>query len=90
METLWAEFALRWIAVVSVGIDWPLALLAALATGVGSPCWSRSSGDRAGNGIGLGADHRERRRAPVSGRREAREALALVGDASRRPITRAR
>jgi hypothetical protein len=68
--------------VVSVQIDWPLALLAVLATVVTvlllvsivrRPGRERDSG--------TGPSHRERRRTPVSGRREAREALALVGDA---------
>jgi diguanylate cyclase (GGDEF)-like protein len=77
-----AEFVLRWIAVVGVGIDWPLALLAALATGVAVALFvSLVRRPSRGTDSGSGPSHRERRRAPVSGRREAREALALVGDA---------
>jgi len=82
MGELRPDHALPWTAAAAVQIDWPLALMALVATAVTvfllvslvrSPSRSR--------GAGSGPVHRERRRAPVAGRREAREALALVGDA---------
>jgi diguanylate cyclase (GGDEF)-like protein len=71
-----------WIAVLSVAVHWPLALPALLATVVTivllvSILRKPSPEQEAGPG----PTHRERRRTPVTGRREAREALALVGDA---------
>ena len=71
-----------WTTVVALHIDWPLALLALLATlitaGLLYSLVRRPSQEPP---VGSPPPHRERRRAPVSGRREAREALALVGDA---------
>jgi diguanylate cyclase (GGDEF)-like protein len=71
-----------WISVVAVQVHWPLALLALLATVV-TIVLLVSVVRRPGREkeVGSGPTHRERRRAPVTGRREAREALALVGDA---------
>jgi diguanylate cyclase (GGDEF)-like protein len=77
-----AGLEVYWTAVVTVQIDWPLALLALLATIATVVLLvslvRRPSRERATD---AGPSHRERRQAPVSGRREAREALALVGDA---------
>jgi diguanylate cyclase (GGDEF)-like protein len=74
--------ALPWTAAAAVQIDWPLALLALVATLVtGLLLVSLVRGPRRSRGGGSSPEHRERRRAPVAGRREAREALALVGDA---------
>ena len=71
-----------WTAVVGLQVDWPLALLALLATlvtaGLLFSLVRRPSRERNADSAPA---HRERRRTPVSGRREAREALALVGDA---------
>ena len=71
-----------WTTVVGLQVDWPLALLALLATlvtaGLLFSLLRRPSREQS---AGSAPAHRERRRAPVSGRREAREALALVGDA---------
>jgi diguanylate cyclase (GGDEF)-like protein len=66
---------------VGAQIRWPLAVLAVLATFVTigllvSLVWRPREQDRV-----KAPKHRERRQAPVAGRREAREALALVGDA---------
>ena len=69
-------------AVVGLQVDWPLAVLALAATlitvGLLFSLVRRPSRER---DTGTAPAHRERRRTPVSGRREAREALALVGDA---------
>jgi diguanylate cyclase (GGDEF)-like protein len=77
-----ADVALPWTAVVALQVDWPLALLALLATlitaGLLVSLVRRPSREQS---AGSAPAHRERRRSPVSGRREAREALALVGDA---------
>ena len=67
---------------VGAQIQWPLAALAVLATLVTvallvSVIRKPSLGRKARPA----PSRRERRRAPVAGRREAREALALVGDA---------
>ena len=63
-------------------VDWPLALLALLATLVTVVLlFSLARRPRPEPAAESVPPHRERRRAPVSGRREAREALALVGDA---------
>jgi diguanylate cyclase (GGDEF)-like protein len=77
-----AGLEVRWTEIVAVQIDWPLALLALVATIVTIVLLvslvRRPSRERAADAR---PSHRERRQAPVSGRREAREALALVGDA---------
>ena len=82
MGELRPELALPWTTVVALQIDWLLALLALLATlitaGLLFSLVRRPSRDQHAGSV---PPHRERRRAPVSGRREAREALALVGDA---------
>src|SRR5262245_30268820 len=82
MGELRPEHALPWITVVALQIDWLLALLALLATLVTAVLLfslvRRPSREPPADSI---PPHRERRRASVSGRREAREALALVGDA---------
>ena len=68
-------------ALLAVQIDRPLALLALLATIVTLvllvPMLRRPKEPE----LPPTTEHRERRRAPVTGRREAREALALVGEA---------
>ncbi len=68
-------------ALIALQVDWPLALLAALATIVTLvllvPLLRRPKERERPATSG----HRERRRTPVTGRREAREALALVGEA---------
>jgi diguanylate cyclase (GGDEF)-like protein len=68
-------------AVLGLQVHWPLALLALLATVATIvllvPMIRKPREREASSSPG----HRERRRAPVAGRREAREALALVGDA---------
>src|SRR5262245_63586521 len=73
-------------AVLGVQVHWPLALLALLATiativlvvpMIRKPGESEREEPEPSTIPG----HRERRRSPVAGRREAREALALVGDA---------
>jgi diguanylate cyclase (GGDEF)-like protein len=69
-------------AVVGLEVDWPLALLALLATLITvGLLFSLVRRPRPEERTGPATAHRERRRTPVSGRREAREALALVGDA---------
>jgi diguanylate cyclase (GGDEF)-like protein len=78
-----ADLALPWTEAVGARIDWPLAVLALLATAITivlllSMLRRPSREQDASSSI---PSHRERRRTPVSGRREAREALALVGDA---------
>ena len=82
MGELRLDFALPWTAVVALQVDWPLALVALLATLVTAvllfSLMRRPSREQS---MGPAPAHRERRRTPVSGRREAREALALVGDA---------
>ena len=82
MGDLRPELALPWTTVVALQIDWPLALLALLATLVTAVLLfslvRRPNREPTADSV---PPHRERRRAPVSGRREAREALALVGDA---------
>jgi diguanylate cyclase (GGDEF)-like protein len=63
-------------------VQWPLALLAVLATVVTIVLLvSLLRGPGQVSGGDDTTRHRERRRAPVAGRRDAREALALVGDA---------
>jgi diguanylate cyclase (GGDEF)-like protein len=68
-------------ALVAVQVNWPLALLALVATIVTLvllvPMLRRPKEPE----VPPATEHRERRRAPVTGRREAREALALVGEA---------
>jgi diguanylate cyclase (GGDEF)-like protein len=77
-----AYLASRWTIVGAVEVHWPLALLALIATALTVVLLvsvaRRPSREQS---AGSGPAHRERRRAPVAGRREAREALALVGDA---------
>jgi diguanylate cyclase (GGDEF)-like protein len=69
-------------AVVALQVDWPLALLALLATLITAGLlFSLVRRPGREQSAGSAPAHRERRRSPVSGRREAREALALVGDA---------
>ena len=82
MGELRPDIALPWTTVVALEIDWTLALLALLAT-LATAVLLFSLVRRPGREPAAGPvpEHRERRRAPVSGRREAREALALVGDA---------
>ena len=67
---------------VGVQVSWPLAALAVLATVVTVvllvPMLRRPKSPAEATPA---PDHRERRRTPVTGRREAREALALVGEA---------
>lgn len=71
-----------WTTVVALHVDWPLAVLALLATLVTAGLlFSLVRRPNREAPVGSPPPHRERRRAPVSGRREAREALALVGDA---------
>jgi diguanylate cyclase (GGDEF)-like protein len=73
---------LPWTTVVALHVDWPLALLALLATLITAGLlFSLVRRPNPEPPAGPPPPHRERRRAPVSGRREAREALALVGDA---------
>jgi len=66
---------------IGVQVNWPLALLALVATIVTVvllvPMLRRPKEREAPPA----SEHRERRRTPVTGRREAREALALVGEA---------
>jgi diguanylate cyclase (GGDEF)-like protein len=77
-----ADVALPWTAVVALQVDWPLALLALLATLITAGLlFSLVRRPGREQSAGSAPAHRERRRSPVSGRREAREALALVGDA---------
>jgi diguanylate cyclase (GGDEF)-like protein len=65
-----------------VQVNWPLALLAVVATLVVIVLLVPMLRGPAEQVVPPAADgHRERRRAPVTGRREAREALALVGEA---------
>jgi diguanylate cyclase (GGDEF)-like protein len=74
--------ALPWTAVVGLQVDWPLALFALLATLITAGLlFSLVRRPGREQSPGSAPAHRERRRTPVSGRREAREALALVGDA---------
>ncbi|MEP6910433.1 MAG: diguanylate cyclase [Actinomycetota bacterium] len=79
-----------WAAVSVVGtvppaaiqVHWPLAVLAALVTL--ATIWLLVSLGRGGTRSGRSQprqSRRDRRRTPVAGRRDAREALALVGDA---------
>ena len=69
-------------ALVAVQVNWPLAVLALVATFVTLVLLVPMPPQAEGAGCPPPApDHRERRRAPVTGRREAREALALVGEA---------
>jgi diguanylate cyclase (GGDEF)-like protein len=73
---------LPWTTVVALQVDWPLAVPALLATLVTAVLlFSLVRRPNREPLVGSPPAHRERRRAPVSGRREAREALALVGDA---------
>jgi diguanylate cyclase (GGDEF)-like protein len=73
---------LPWTTVVALQVDWPLAVPALLATLVTAVLlFSLVRRPNREQPAGSTPPHRERRRAPVSGRREAREALALVGDA---------
>ena len=82
MGELRPHLALLWTTAGAVQIDWPLALLALVATLVtGFLLVSLVRSPNRSRGVGSGPAHRERRRAPVAGRREAREALALVGEA---------
>ena len=82
MGELRLHLAVPWTAAAAVQIDWPLALLALVATLVtGFLLVSLVRGPSRSRGGGSRPAHRERRQAPVAGRREAREALALVGDA---------
>jgi diguanylate cyclase (GGDEF)-like protein len=77
-----ADLASRWTIVGAVDVDWPLAVLALIATAITVALLvSVVRRPNREPGSGTGPTHRERRRAPVAGRREAREALALVGDA---------
>jgi diguanylate cyclase (GGDEF)-like protein len=68
-------------ALLGLHVNWPLALLALVATIVTLlllvPMLRRPKEPE----VPPAAEHRERRRTPVAGRREAREALALVGEA---------
>jgi diguanylate cyclase (GGDEF)-like protein len=68
-------------ALLGLQVNWPLALLAVLATLVVLVLlvpMLRGPNEREAPPA---TEHRDRRRAPVTGRREAREALALVGEA---------
>jgi len=68
-------------SLLGLQVNWPLALLAVVATLVVVVLlvpMLRGPKERAEPPA---TGHRERRRAPVTGRREAREALALVGEA---------
>jgi diguanylate cyclase (GGDEF)-like protein len=81
MGELRPDLALPWTT-VALEIDWPLALLALLATlATAVLLFSLVRRPSREPVAGPVPEHHERRRAPVSGRREAREALALVGDA---------
>jgi len=68
-------------ALLGLQVNWPLALLALVATSVTLvllvPMLRRPKEPE----VPPATEHRERRRTPVAGRREAREALALVGEA---------
>ena len=66
---------------LGVAVNWPLALLALIATLVTVVLLVPMLRRPKERGVPAASGHRERRRAPVAGRREAREALALVGEA---------
>ena len=68
-------------ALLGLAVNWPFALLALIATIVTVLLLVPMLRKPKERELPATPDHRERRRAPVSGRREAREALALVGEA---------
>src|SRR5262249_4823102 len=68
-------------SLVGLQVNWPLAVLAVLATLVVVVLLVPMLRGPKEHDAPPTTGHRERRRAPVTGRREAREALALVGEA---------
>ena len=68
-------------ALVGLQVNWPLAVLALLATIVTIALLVSLVRKPRERSTSPAPGHQERRRAPVAGRREAREALALVGEA---------
>ena len=68
-------------ALVGLQVNWPFAALALVATFVTVVLLVPMLRRPKERDAPPAPDHRERRRAPVTGRREAREALALVGEA---------
>jgi diguanylate cyclase (GGDEF)-like protein len=68
-------------ALLGLQVNWPLALLALVATTVTLVLLVPMLRGPKEAEVPPATEHRERRRTPVTGRREAREALALVGEA---------